>query len=164
MPYLSEIRIFSFNYAPRGWAQCNGQQLPVSSNLALFQLLGTTFGGDGRTYFNLPDFRGRSPMNWNRQISFGQSGGEAAHALTISETPNHSHTVSASSNTPDVNSASGANWATGTGFTPYGSHVVLAMAPQALLTSGLGIPHQNMSPYLPLNICIALAGIFPTRG
>ena len=163
MQYLSEIRIFSFNYAPRGWAQCNGQPLPVGPNSALFQLLGTTFGGDGRTYFNLPDFRGRSPMNWNQQIPLGQSGGESAHALSISETPNHFHKVSASSNTPDVNSASGANWATGTGFTPYGSHTVLAMSPQALLTAGLGIPHQNMSPYLPLNICIALVGIFPSH-
>lgn len=164
MQYLSEIRIFSFNFAPRGWAQCNGQSLPIASNTALFQLLGTTFGGDGRTYFNLPDFRGRVPMNWNNSgYVWGQAGGESQHALTIPEMPLHNHTASASSNSPDKNIAAGNNWASNTGFTPYGSHIVQTMAPKALMTSGLGVPHQNMSPFLTLNICISLTGIFPTR-
>jgi microcystin-dependent protein len=165
MPYLSEIRIFSFNYAPRNWAQCNGQVLSINANKALFSLLGITFGGDGRTTFNLPDFRGgRSPLNWNQLVTWGETGGESAHPLTLNEMPVHFHRASASSSNPDVNSASGANWATNTGYSPYGSHVVTAMSAQALLTTGLGIPHQNMSPYLTLNICISLAGIFPTRG
>lgn len=164
MQYLSEIRIFSFNYAPRGWAQCNGQPLAINTNLALFQLLGTTFGGDGQTYFNLPDFRGRVPMNWsNSGYVWGQSGGESQHALTIPEMPAHNHLASASSNAPDKNTAANSNWASNTGYTPYGSHIVQTMSPKALMTTGLGVPHQNMSPFLTLNICISLTGIYPTR-
>ena len=168
MQYLSEIRIFSFNYAPRGWAQCNGQTLPIQTNTALFSLLGNTFGGDGVRTFNLPDFRGRTPMNWGAYqggltYTWGQNGGESAHTLTIPEMPSHNHAASASSNSPDRAIASGNNWASNTNYQVYGSNPVLAMSPQALMTSGLSIPHQNMSPFLTLNICIALSGIFPTR-
>jgi microcystin-dependent protein len=167
MQYLSEIRIFSFDFAPRGWLQCNGQQLPIASYTALYSLLGDTFGGDNRTYFNLPDFRGRTPMNWgdflgNRYV-WGQTGGESQHALTINEMPGHNHTATASSNSPDKPSGAGNNWASNTNYQVYGSNPVLAMSAQALFTSGLAVPHQNMSPFLALNVCIAMSGIFPTK-
>jgi len=167
MQYLSEIRIFSFSYAPRGWAQCNGQALLIQTNTALYSLLGTTFGGDSR-YFNLPDLRGRAPMNWGSTIAglnyiWGEAGGEPAHALTIQEMPSHNHQASASSNSPDKPNGAFNNWASNTGYQVYGSNPVLAMSPRALMTSGLNIPHQNLSPFLTLNICIALTGIYPTR-
>lgn len=164
MQYLSEIRIFSFGFAPRGWAQCNGQALPINTNQPLFALLGVTFGGDGQRFFNLPDFRGRVPMTWNNNgYVWGQNGGEAMHMLTIKEIPPHNHLASASSNAPDKNSAANSNFASNTGFQPYGSHIVQTMSPKALMTSGLDVPHQNMSPFLALNICISLVGIFPSR-
>ena len=167
MQYLSEIRIFAFGFAPKGWLPCNGQQLPIGPNTALYSLLGSTFGGDNKTYFNLPDFRGRTPMNWGDYIGnnyvWGQAGGEAAHALTIGEMPSHNHTATASSNSPDSPNPVQNNWASNTGFQVYGANPVLAMSPQALFTAGLGVPHQNMSPFLTLNICIAMTGIYPTR-
>ncbi|HWB92487.1 MAG TPA: tail fiber protein [Puia sp.] len=164
MQYLSEIRIFSFGFAPQGWFQCNGQRLLISQYQAMYSLLGSTFGGDNRTYFNLPDFRGRTPMNWNNNsYVWGQAGGEAAHALTVGEIPSHKHMASASSMSPDKSSPAGSNWASNTGYQVYGSNPVLAMSPQALMTAGLGVPHQNMSPFLTLNICIAMTGIYPTR-
>jgi microcystin-dependent protein len=167
MQYLSEIRIFAFAFAPRGWVQCNGQQLPISTNTALYSLLGTTFGGDGTTYFNLPDFRGRTPMNWGNYVGteyvWGQAGGEAGHALTIPEMPPHNHTASASSNSPDSPNPVQNNWASNTGYQVYGSNPVLAMSAEALFTAGLGVPHQNMSPFLTLNVCMAITGIYPTR-
>lgn len=167
MQYLSEIRIFAFSFAPKGWAQCNGQQLQITQNSALFSLLGTTFGGDGRTNFNLPDFRGRVPMNWGDYLGtnyvWGQNGGESAHTLTIGEMPSHNHTATASSSTPDSPNPVNNNWASNTGFQVYGSNPVLAMAPEALFTAGLSVPHQNMSPFLTLNVCIAMTGIYPSR-
>lgn len=168
MQYLSEIRIFAFDFAPRGWMQCNGQLLPITPNAALFSLLGTTFGGDGRTNFNLPDFRGRVPMNWGTYLGgtnyvWGQLGGESAHTLSIAEMPKHNHTATASSNSPDSPNPAGSNWASNTGFQVYGSNPVLAMAAEALFTTGLSVPHQNMSPFLTLNVCIAVTGIYPSR-
>src|SRR5258708_37320329 len=105
MPYLSELRIFSFSYAPRGWAMCNGQQLSISANSALYTLIGTTYGGDGIRYFNLPNFQGRVPTQWGYSLTIGQSGGEAAHALVIGEMPIHGHAAMASTATPDANAA-----------------------------------------------------------
>lgn len=167
VPYLSELRIFAFAFAPRGWAQCNGQQLPIGPNTAMYSLLGNTFGGDNKTYFNLPDFRGRTPMNWGSYLNlnyvWGQAGGEAQHALTVDEMPNHNHNASASSNTPDNSSPVGNNWASNTGYQVYGSNPVVTMAPQTLFTAGLGVPHQNMSPFLALNVCIAMTGIYPSK-
>jgi microcystin-dependent protein len=162
MPYLSELRIFSFSYAPRGWAMCNGQRLSISANAALYTLIGTTYGGDGTTYFNLPDFQGRAPTQWGYSLVIGQSGGEAGHALVTGEMPIHNHAAMASTATPDVNTALGNHWTANTGDLPYGTLTPTPMAPTALMTTGTGLPHENMSPYLVLNICIATAGIFPS--
>ena len=110
-PFLSEIRIFSFNFAPRGWALCNGQLLPINQNQALFSLLGTTFGGDGRVNFALPDLRGRTPIHVGNGHTLGERGGEQAHTLSISELPEHTHLPAASSQPGDRHDPTGAVWA-----------------------------------------------------
>ena len=163
MPYMSELRIFPFNFAPGNWLVCNGQQLKISTNQALYSLLGTAFGGDGVQYFNLPNLQARVPTNMGYGLTFGQSGGEAAHALTLAEIPPHNHAASASTATPDANSALGNNWTANTGFTPYGSPATVRLAPTALTTTGVGLPHQNMSPYVVFNICICIAGVYPSH-
>jgi microcystin-dependent protein len=161
-PFLSEIRIFSFSFAPRGWAQCNGQLLPINQNQALFSLLGTTYGGDGRVNFGLPDLRGRVSMHNGSGFTLGQRGGEEAHTLIISEMPTHTHQAFASGNGPTVTSPTSNFWASNTGFTPYGSVANTAMSAQSLSNTGGSQAHENRSPYLTLNYCIALQGIFPS--
>ena len=163
MQYISELRIFSFNFAPRGWALCNGQLLPINANQALFVLLGNAFGGDGRTTFGLPNLQARVPMHMGKGMNRGQVGGEAFHQLVIGEMPAHSHIASASSTAPTANSPAGNFWASNTGYGPYGSRVILPMAPTALLTAGGDVPHENRSPFLVLNVCIALTGVFPPQ-
>ena len=162
MPYLSELRIFGFNFAPRGWAMCNGQQLSIATNPALFQLIGITYGGDGINYFNLPDLRARVPTHWGVRLPVGYSAGEAMHTLTVSEMPSHNHVASASTATPDAETPFGSNWTANTGYTPYGALTPTPMATKALMMTGAFFPHQNMSPYVVLNICIATTGIFPS--
>ena len=162
MPYVSELRIFSFNFAPRGWAMCNGQQLSIAANPALFQLIGNTYGGDGRTNFNLPDLRARVPTHWGPSLQVGKLGGEETHALFVGEMPSHNHVASASTAAPDAETPFGSNWTANTGYTPYGALTPTPMATAALMTTGSMVPHQNMSPYVVLNICIATAGTFPT--
>jgi microcystin-dependent protein len=164
-PFIGEIRIFSFDFAPRNWATCAGQILPIAQNQALFSILGTTYGGNGQTTFALPDLRGRTPIHWGQgpglsNYSLGQSSGEEAHTLTTNEIPGHTHTVTASSNTADVTSPANAYWADG-GVTAYSATPSTTLQP--LSTAGQSAPHENRSPYLALNICIALAGIFPSR-
>jgi microcystin-dependent protein len=162
--YLSELRIFAFNFAPKGWALCNGQTLAISANQALFSLLGTTFGGNGVTTFNLPNLQAQVPMHAGTTgFTLGQSGGEAAHTLLITEMPVHTHVASASGSGPTVNSAANANWASNTSFTPYGSTLNSPLAAGALMNAGGGLPHNNMSPYLALTVCIALSGVYPSR-
>jgi microcystin-dependent protein len=163
MQYLSELRIFTFNFAPKGWALCNGQLLPISAYQPLFALLGTAFGGDGKTTFGLPNLQARVPMHMGKNVMRGQAGGEAFHQLTVAEMPAHSHIASASSTAPKSNSPAGNFWASNTGFGPYGSRVALPMAPTALLNAGSGVPHENRSPFLVLNVCIALTGVFPPQ-
>ena len=163
MAYISELRIFPFNFAPKNWLVCNGQQLKISANQALYSLLGTAFGGDGVQFFNLPNLQARVPTNMGYGLTFGQSGGEAAHALTLAEIPPHNHLASASTATPDANSALGNNWTANTGFTPYGSPATVRLASAALTTTGTGLPHQNMSPYVVFNICICIAGVYPSH-
>jgi microcystin-dependent protein len=161
--YLSEIKIFSFAYNIAGFASCNGQLLPINQNQALFALLGTTYGGNGQTTFALPNLQGRIPMHFGPGLSLGQIGGETAHTLTTSEMPAHTHQASGSSDGPTVASPAGAFFATGTGFSPYGTAPDTALSPQTVGNVGGSQPHNNMSPYLALSFKIALQGIFPSR-
>lgn len=167
-PYIGEIRVVSFNVVPKGWALCNGQLLSIAQNQALFSLLGTYYGGDGRTTFALPDMRGRQPMH--AQAGSGQLGarlGEESHALTAQEMPTHRHALRASKYWAETASPANAmpavrNDYTGTAiFAPSGK--VVPMHPESVAPSGKGLPHSNMNPYLALNFMIALVGIYPSR-
>ena len=161
--YLSEIRIFSFNYAPKGWAQCNGQLLPINQNQALFALLGTNYGGNGVQTFGLPNLAGRTMMGVSPNFNQGQIGGEATHNLTLNEMPSHNHVAIGSSNSPTGNTPANNFWPSNTGHKPYAGTSDQVMSSAAISASGASQPHENMSPYLALNICIALVGIFPSR-
>jgi microcystin-dependent protein len=161
-PYLGEIRIVSFNFPPKGWALCNGQLLPINQNQALFSILGTTYGGDGRVNFALPNLQGRIPVHVGDGIILGESSGESAHTLNISELPAHAHTPVGSTSSPAFPSAGGNLWATFAGNL-YNSTSNSSMNPACILPTGGSQPHDNMSPYLVLNFIIALQGIFPSR-
>ena len=162
-PFLSEIRIMSFVFAPKGWAMCNGQLLPINQNQALFSLLGTTFGGDGRVNFALPDLRARTPIHVGSGHTLGERGGEQAHTLSIAELPTHTHVASATT-----------SQANATGPVPtsncfrrieqcvYGSDQPDGVKPRTVTNAGGSQAHLNMQPFLVLNFCIALQGIFPS--
>lgn len=164
-PYLCELRIFSFNFAPHGWAMCNGQLLPINQNQALFSLLGTTYGGNGQTTFGLPNLQGKIPMHFGNNHIQGEAGGQQAHTIIVSEMPAHTHSVQANGKAPDIAAPAAHFFASNTGFSPYGEAGTVneLMDPSACSTIGGSQPHENMSPYLALNICIALQGIFPSR-
>ena len=162
-PFLGEIKIMSFGYAPRNWAMCNGQLLPINQNQALFSLLGTQYGGNGQTNFALPDLRGQTPIHQGDHL-IGEKSGEQAHTLTIAEVPTHLHAATATSTNGGVIIPTGNLLA---GGTPQLYH-----APDANLTpmnaatlgnAGGSQAHLNMQPFLTLNFCIALQGIFPSR-
>ncbi len=161
-PFLGEIKIVSFNFAPKGWALCNGQLLPISQNQALFSLLGTTYGGDGRTTFALPDLRGRVPFHFGNGHVQGEVGGEEAHTLNLQELPAHAHTPNGSSNGASAASPAGNVWAS-TAAGGYSASADTTLNPASVTSTGGGQAHQNMSPFLALNFCIALQGIFPSR-
>jgi microcystin-dependent protein len=161
-PFIAEVKIISFNFAPKGWALCNGALLPINQNQALFSILGTTYGGDGRTTFALPNLQGRAPVHVGNGILLGQSGGETAHTLNISEMPAHNHVPVGSSNTATDPSPVGNLWDTDAN-NPYHPTANAAMAPACVSATGGSQPHENMSPYLVLNFVIALQGIFPSR-
>ena len=161
-PFLGEVKIFSFGFAPKGWSLCNGQLLPINQNQALFALLGTTYGGDGRVNFGLPNLQGRVPFHTGSGLSLGQSGGETAHTLNISELPAHTHVPVGNSNSANAASPGGNLWASLTGG-GYLQTANTAMNPASILPTGGSQPHDNMSPYLTLNFCIALQGIFPSQ-
>src|SRR3954453_10103352 len=158
-PFLSEIRIMSFTFAPKGWALCNGQLLPINQNQPLFSLLGTTFGGDGRVNFALPDIRGRSPIHVGSGHTLGERGGEQAHTVTIAEVPTHTHAAHATTTQADQNSNSAAptRMPAQSNFSfLYGSASNLEpMAPDALANVGGSQAHLNMQPFLTLSFCIA---------
>jgi microcystin-dependent protein len=162
-PFLSEIRIMSFNFAPRGWAMCNGQLLPINQNQALFSLLGTTFGGDGRVNFGLPDLQGRTPIHVGSGRTLGERGGEQAHTLSIAELPTHIHVTNASNNAGSVNDPTGnllGNSAPNFLFGP--TQNLNAMRANTVANVGGSQAHLNMQPFLTLSFCIALQGIFPS--
>src|ERR1700737_1531859 len=165
-PFLSEIRIMSFGFAPKGWAQCNGQLLPINQNQALFSLLGTTYGGDGRVNFALPDLQGRVPTHFGSHI-LGERGGEQAHTLSISEIPQHVHTANATSDPHTTNPenyqplASDALFAVVNGLYT-GPANLTSLLPGTLANTGGSQAHPNMQPFLTLNFSIALQGIFPS--
>ena len=165
-PFLGEIKIISWNFAPRSWAFCNGQLLPINQNQALFALLGTTYGGDGRVNFGLPNLQGRSPVHFGNGIVQGQSSGETAHTLTTPEMVAHTHRPVGTSTAAGVATPSGNFWASGgqqVYFNPPPATNPVAMAAAAISNTGGSQPHENMSPYLVLNFIIALQGIFPSQ-
>ncbi len=168
-PFLSEIRIFSFNFPPKGWAFCNGQLLPINQNQALFSLLGTTYGGNGQTNFALPNLQGRAPNHFGSGFVLGQAGGETAHTINTQEMPAHTHTLNS-------NLCIGGNATNATQGDPTGNYWAnngkaqfstsqpdASMHPSAVTNIGGNQPHTNMQPYLVLNFCIALQGIFPSQ-
>lgn len=164
-PFLGEIKIMSFNFPPRGWALCNGQLLPINQNQALFALFGTTYGGNGQTNFALPDFRSRVPVHQGAGFTMGQRAGQEAHTLTISEIPAHNHFAVAVSNVQ--NSIAPTNNSFFAATTPSefysGAAPDTTMLPAMLGNQGGNQPHNNMQPYLTLNFCVALQGIFPSQ-
>jgi len=160
-PFLSEIRLMSFNFAPKGWAMCNGQLLPINQNQALFSLLGTTFGGDGRVNFALPDVRGRTPIHVGSGHILGERGGEQAHTLSQAEMPEHVHLLSGTSDNSTTNLPAGNNLAAAANM--YGPVASLtSLNPTSVTTVGGSQAHLNMEPFLTVTFCIALQGIFPS--
>jgi len=169
-PFLAEVRIVGFNFAPRGWAFCDGQILPINQNQSLYSLLGTTYGGDGRTSFALPDMRGRTPMhvgrsNGGEEHREGQKKGEETHTLSVAEMPQHKHTVRASSENANQNNAGGNVLASAANlYTPDStSPTITPTNPAQVANVGGGHSHENMQPFLAVNFCIALQGLFPSR-
>jgi microcystin-dependent protein len=160
-PFVSEIRIMSFVYAPRGWALCNGQLLPINQNQALFSLLGTTFGGDGRVNFALPDLRGRTPIHVGSGHTLGERGGEQAHTLSIAELPTHTHVLQGRNGNATTNTPTN-NFLANTTAVYHAPTSLVSLSPSSVTNTGGSQAHLNMQPFLTLNFCIALQGIFPS--
>jgi microcystin-dependent protein len=172
-PFVAEIRIFPFNFSPRGWASCDGQLLPISQNTALFSLLGTTYGGDGKSTFALPDLQGNAPMHPGQGPGLslhdlGEMSGSQTVTLLQSEIPVHSHGVSAANFPADIQSPNPnvalARSTGGNAYQTVTNQNLTLMSPQSLAPAGGDQPHNNMQPYLTLRFCIALQGVFPPRG
>ncbi len=162
-PYVGEIRIFAGNFVPVGWMFCDGQELPISENEALFQLIGTTYGGDGQNTFALPDLRGRLPLHQGNGLVLAQAGGAEDVTLTAGQIPAHSHPALATSAGAAQSSPANLVLARGTGTDLYGADApYVSMSPQAIAPVGGSQPHTNMQPYLCVNFIIALFGIFPS--
>jgi microcystin-dependent protein len=170
-PYQSEIRIMAFNFPPRGWALCNGQLLGINQNQALFSLIGTTFGGDGRTNFALPNLQGTAPMHFGNGYTLGQKSGEPTHTLNVNEMPRHNHGMTATAGA-GATSVPGSTDFLGQGAVTsplalvnlYGTASAnRTFAGVAIANNGGTQPHPNQQPYLVLNFCIALQGIYPSR-
>lgn len=173
--FVAEIRLFTGNFAPKGWAFCDGQILPISQNTALFSLLGTTYGGDGKSNFALPNLQGSAPLHAGQGPgltlrSLGETGGEQVVTLLESQMPSHTHDARCYNGPGDLNTPAGTSWAESyTGKSPINMYAStsasnVSMNPFALSVTGGNLPHNNMPPYLVLNFIIALQGIFPARG
>lgn len=160
-PFLSEIRLFSFGFAPQGWALCNGQLLPINQNQPLFSLLGTTFGGNGQTNFALPDLRGQTPIHVGQGHTLGEKGGVQAVTLSISQIPTHTHVLNATS--ANANNVQLTNNFFASALNAYrGADQLAALLPSTVANTGGSQAHLNMQPFLTINFCIALQGIFPS--
>jgi microcystin-dependent protein len=163
-PFLGEIKIMSFNFAPKGWAQCDGQLLPINQNQALFSLLGTSYGGNGTTNFGLPDMRGRTGLHVGNGLTQGERAGAESVTLQIGQLPAHTHTAVGNGTANGANApAPSPNFWADAGKPLFASSANNTMAAQAITSVGGSQPHENRSPYLTLNLCIALQGIFPSR-
>lgn len=172
-PFVAEIRMFGFNFAPTGWAFCDGQLLPISQNTALFSLLGTFYGGDGKSTFALPNLQGSAPMNWGQSTTgseyfLGQQSGSETVTLLQSEMPAHTHFARGQNIDPaEINAPSPtvvmAKSLGGSAYGPRSLGSIVNMNFQATSISGSSFPHNNMMPYLTVNFCIALQGVFPAR-
>ena len=161
-PFLSEIKIVSFNFAPKGWALCNGQSLPINQNQALFALLGTTYGGNGQTTFNLPNLRGQVPIHMGAGFTLGEAAGSSAVTITQQTMPQHIHFAQGSSNGGDTPTAVGNLLASALNVYRQADGLQ-NLEPSSLTNIGGSQPHNNMMPYLVLNFIIALQGIFPSQ-
>lgn len=161
-PFITEIRIFSFTFAPRGWALCNGQLLPINQNQAVFSLLGTTYGGDGRVNFGLPNLQNRTPIHMGNGHTLGERGGEQAHTLNVAELPTHSHSVAVVSSAANSFNPSTRKPAATT-QAMYSNALPDTDMQQVLTDTGGNQAHSNIQPFLVLNFCIALQGIFPSQ-
>lgn len=170
-PFISEIRVFPFKFAPRGWAFCNGDLLPVKQNPALYSLIGNIYGGDGHSTFALPDMRGRAPLQPGHghglsDYKLGETGGSETVALSEGESPAHRHVLGASPDIAEKNKPAGGSFARTTGINLYQSDTTANLVPMAegsVSPTGGGAPHNNMMPYLTLNFCIALEGEYPSE-
>lgn len=162
-PFLGELRLFSFQYAPRGWAACNGQLLPISQNQALYSLLGTTYGGDGRVTFALPDLRGRVPAHVAATLALGTRFGAEAHTLGLDELPGHTHSMQGTSSSGTASAPRGSTLAASP-TNPYRPHGELtSLRSDSLATVGGSQAHENRQPFLTLMFCIAMQGLFPSQ-
>lgn len=169
-PFIAEVKIISFNFPPKGWAFCNGQLLQINQNQALFSILGTTYGGDGRTTFALPNLQGRIPLHAGNGFTLGERAGEQVHTLSISELPTHAHAINASSSNGDTTLPTNPNSNTGNilasslnqSYRPP-DQALTALLAGSIGNAGGSQPHENTSPYLTLNFIIALQGIFPSQ-
>lgn len=163
-PFLGEIKIISWNFAPKGWAFCNGQFLPINQNQALFSLFGTMYGGNGQTTFALPDFRGKVPIHVGDGLTQGQVGGQSAHTITQSEMPAHNHFVQVTNtDATDSNPTGGVILAKSVANSYGPATSLVTMSPSTIGNVGGSQPHTNQQPYLVLNFIVALQGIFPSR-
>ena len=161
-PFLSEIKMMSFNFPPKGWALCNGQTLAINQNQALFSLIGTTYGGNGQTTFALPNLQGKVPMHMGSGHTLGETAGEQSHTLTIPEMAAHPHTFQGTTNNADAPVVTGNLMATSANLYTTAANLT-SLVPSTIANVGGSQPHENMQPYLTINFCIALQGIFPSQ-